>query len=46
MRHLTDAQGREWRIYERTTGEDSPVAGRCPESRCVTAARSAAIGTP
>lgn len=28
MRHLTDAQGREWRIYERITGEYSPVAGR------------------
>jgi hypothetical protein len=28
MRHLVDPQGREWRIYERTAGELSPVAGR------------------
>lgn len=28
MRHLIDAQGREWRIYERTAGEYSPAAGR------------------
>ena len=28
MRHLVDEQGREWRVYERMTGELSPVAGR------------------
>jgi hypothetical protein len=28
MRHLIDAQGREWRVYERAAGELSPVAGR------------------
>lgn len=28
MRHLTDAQRREWHVYERTAGEHSPLAGR------------------
>jgi hypothetical protein len=28
MRHLVDAEGREWRIYERTTGNPFPGAGR------------------
>jgi hypothetical protein len=28
MRHLVDADGREWRIYERTAGAKSPGAGR------------------
>ena len=28
MRHLVDADGREWRIYERTAGDPSPEAGR------------------
>ena len=28
MRLLTDQQGREWRIYERTAGDYSPAAGR------------------
>jgi len=28
MRHLVDAQGREWRIYERPSGDLSPFAGR------------------
>jgi hypothetical protein len=28
MRHLVDAEGREWRIYERTTRDSSPGAGR------------------
>jgi hypothetical protein len=29
MRHLVDAQGREWHVYERTAGDLSPIAGRC-----------------
>jgi hypothetical protein len=28
MRHLVDAEGREWRIYERTTRDPSPGASR------------------
>lgn len=28
MRHLLDAQGREWHVYERTAGDFSPRAGR------------------
>jgi hypothetical protein len=28
MRLLIDAHGREWRVYERTAGDLSPVAGR------------------
>ena len=28
MRHLVDAEGREWRIYERAAGDLSPGAGR------------------
>ena len=28
MRHLVDAQGREWHVYERSAGELSPIAGR------------------
>lgn len=28
MRHLVDADGREWRIYERTTGNNPPGAAR------------------
>jgi hypothetical protein len=28
MRHLVDAEGREWRIYERTTKDPSPSPGR------------------
>ena len=28
MRHLVDAQGREWHVYERTAGDLSPIAGR------------------
>jgi hypothetical protein len=28
MRHLIDAEGREWRIYERTAGDPSSGAGR------------------
>lgn len=28
MRHLVDADGREWRIYERATGENPPGAAR------------------
>jgi hypothetical protein len=28
MRHLVDAEGREWRIYERTQGNPSPGAAR------------------
>jgi hypothetical protein len=28
MRHLVDTEGREWRIYERTAGDPSPLAGR------------------
>jgi hypothetical protein len=28
MRHLVDAEGREWRIYERVAGDPSPGAGR------------------
>jgi hypothetical protein len=28
MRVLRDAHGREWRVYERTAGDQSPVAGR------------------
>jgi hypothetical protein len=28
MRHLVDAEGREWRIYERASGERSPAGGR------------------
>jgi hypothetical protein len=27
MRHLVDPEGREWRVYEWTAGEASPVAG-------------------
>ncbi|NUO39964.1 MAG: hypothetical protein HOQ17_15060 [Gemmatimonadaceae bacterium] len=30
MRHLVDADGREWRIYERSTGDTSP--GAAPSS--------------
>jgi hypothetical protein len=28
MRVLIDAHGREWRVFERTAGDQSPVAGR------------------
>jgi hypothetical protein len=28
MRHLVDADGREWRIYERAGGDRSSAAGR------------------
>ena len=28
MRHLIDPEGREWRVYEWTAGDTSPVAGR------------------
>jgi hypothetical protein len=28
MRHLVDAQGREWHVYERTTSDLSPTPGR------------------
>ena len=28
MRHLVDAFGREWHVYERGSSADSPVAGR------------------
>jgi hypothetical protein len=28
MRHLVDAEGREWRIYERPTGNPFPGDGR------------------
>jgi hypothetical protein len=28
MRHLVDAEGREWRIYERTAGDPFPGGGR------------------
>ena len=28
MRHLVDAEGREWRIYERTTRDPFPGASR------------------
>jgi hypothetical protein len=28
MRHLVDAQGREWHVYERTAGDLSPITGR------------------
>jgi hypothetical protein len=28
MRHLVDAKGREWHVYERTAGDLSPTAGR------------------
>lgn len=28
MRHLVDAQGREWHVYERTASDLSPIAGR------------------
>jgi hypothetical protein len=28
MRHLVDAHGREWHVYERTAGDLSPTAGR------------------
>jgi len=28
MKRLVDADGREWRVYERTTGELSPGSGR------------------
>ena len=28
MKLLVDAEGREWRVYERTTGELSPAGGR------------------
>ena len=27
MRHLRDTQGREWRVYERTSTDVSPMAG-------------------
>jgi hypothetical protein len=29
MRQLRDSQGREWRVYERTATDMSPMAGRC-----------------
>ena len=28
MRHLVDAHGREWHVYERNEAADSPVPGR------------------
>jgi hypothetical protein len=28
MRVLIDGHGREWRVYERTAGDSSPVAGQ------------------
>jgi len=28
MRYLVDPQGREWRVYEWTAGDTSPVAGK------------------
>ena len=28
MRYLVDPDGREWRVYEWTAGDASPVAGR------------------
>jgi hypothetical protein len=28
MRHLVDAHGREWHVYERASGNMSPIAGR------------------
>lgn len=28
MRHLVDAHGREWHVYERSDATDSPVPGR------------------
>jgi hypothetical protein len=28
MRYLVDPQGREWRVYEWTAGDVSPVAGQ------------------
>ena len=28
MRYLVDAQSRQWHVYERTSGEPSPITGR------------------
>ena len=28
MRHLTDPQGRQWRVHERSAGDTTPTAGR------------------